>query len=143
MRWRGELPLSRIDQVFVAARDGFKYRCFQRISQLFECGYCREPLPEIRPGFECARCGSRVAVWGASWNDPLRTTTREHVAALETRCDGQEHCAATHVHALEPSDTGITGAIPLPPDEWHPAVTDEGWSEQNRKINELLMGRAG
>ena len=41
-----------------------------------------------------------------------------------------------------PSDHGVCGAIPLPPETWNPEpVGDETWAEQNRKINDLLMGR--
>lgn len=47
---------------------------------------------------------------------------------------------------LPPSDSGIDGAIPLPPDSWAPmrdsAISDTEWSQQNARINELLMGRA-
>ena len=43
-----------------------------------------------------------------------------------------------------PSDHGVCGAIPLPPETWNPEpVGDETWAEQNRKINDLLMGRTG
>ena len=42
-----------------------------------------------------------------------------------------------------PSDTGIAGALPLPPIEWMPGapIGDAEWSAQNRKINDLLAGR--
>lgn len=58
--------------------------------------------------------------------------------------------------ALPPSDTGIDGAIPLPPMEqrWGDpddgvseqpwdlnGVSDDVWADQNRRINELLMRR--
>ena len=44
---------------------------------------------------------------------------------------------------LPPSDAGLEGAIPLSPDSWHPEpISDEAWAEQNRKANDLLMGRA-
>ena len=44
---------------------------------------------------------------------------------------------------LLPSDTGIAGARPLPPIEWMPGapIGDAEWSQQNRKINDLLAGR--
>lgn len=72
-----------------------------------------------------------------------RAAGRHEIATLESQCTGPQDCAARHVHTRLPSDTGITGAIPLPPADWHPAFTDEGWAKQNRKINDLLMGRVG
>jgi len=48
---------------------------------------------------------------------------------------------------LPPSDHGLDGAIPLPEPTWSPqsddALPEGAWSEQNRRINDLLNGRAG
>ena len=46
---------------------------------------------------------------------------------------------------LPPSDVGIDGAKPLGLDEWTmpgDLVSDAEWSTQNRRINDLLAGRA-
>ena len=45
--------------------------------------------------------------------------------------------------AVPPSDVGIPGTLPLPPIEWMPGapIGDAEWSQQNRKINDLLAGR--
>lgn len=46
---------------------------------------------------------------------------------------------------LPPSDLGLDGAIPLDPEEpREEASEDQGldWTTQNRRINDLLMGRA-
>mgnify|MGYP001602384175 FL=1 len=43
---------------------------------------------------------------------------------------------------LAPSDTGLEGAIPLPPAAWVPDPEPPlDWATQNRRINDLLMGR--
>ena len=43
---------------------------------------------------------------------------------------------------LAPSDTGLEGAIPLPPAAWVPDPEPPlDWAPQNRRINDLLMGR--
>lgn len=39
---------------------------------------------------------------------------------------------------LPSSDTGLDGAIPLPPPTWTPEPDGPDWAEQNRKINDLL-----
>lgn len=51
------------------------------------------------------------------------------------------HAGARRAATCVPSDLGLDGAIPLPPDEWHPTISEEGWAAQNRKINDLLSGR--
>lgn len=47
---------------------------------------------------------------------------------------------------LPPSDLGLDGALPLEPATWSiPSdhlLSDADWSAQNRKINDLLAGRA-
>ena len=44
---------------------------------------------------------------------------------------------------LPVSDHGLVGAIPLPEPSWNPwmPLPDAEWSQQNRKINDLLAGR--
>lgn len=107
-----------------------------------ECGACGTALGDaslLRVGTLC-RCGARVVNLLAIADSTPRVFT---VAALEAQGTGPETCAAIHAHALSPSDLGLPNAIPLPANEWHPAFTDEGRAAQNRKINDLLMARAG
>lgn len=117
---------------------GGYYECrrdYLRDWPVWFCGLCRDGLVAdgfLAIGMACARCGAVVVAMRVSVAHP-----QDFVMA-----DGRErpHSFGGDV----PSDTGMDGAIPLPADdEWHPAFTDEGWAAQNRKINDLLMGRAG
>ena len=76
-------------------------------------------------------------------DSPLAAIHNDHRALSSVGTPSEQRVACgVHVH---PSDTGIAGARPLPPIEWMPGapIGDAEWSAQNRKINDLLMGRAG
>ncbi len=78
-----------------------------------------------------------------SWDNSTVSCTAAPPFTHDTLAEAIAAIGALQERPLFPSDPGLDGAIPLPPDEWHPAFTDEGWAAQNRKINDLLMGRAG
>lgn len=63
-------------------------------------------------------------------------------AALEA---GRLCTQAITAEHLAPSDLGLVGVLPLPEPTWSTAaaeaIPDTEWSEQNRKINDLLSGR--
>lgn len=102
-----------------------------------ECGACGTGLGAaglLRVGYLC-QCGARVVNLLAIADDNPRVVMANAADRPQTW--------STRIPTIVPSDTGLDGAIPLPPDEWHPAFTEEGWAAQNRKINDLLMGRAG
>lgn len=64
-------------------------------------------------------------------------------SSMMTRERFMEIMKAFLAECLPPSDRGLSGAIPLPPATWAPPPVDDAeWAEQNREINDLLMGRA-
>lgn len=114
--------------VFANTSGGIFYHCML-LPDGFLCGRCqaRHDVPVAR----CRECGARITVHSIA-------ATNLPPPALWLGAEGAE--------GMSPADSGLDGAIPLPPDSWAPmpegAIPDAEWSAQNRRINDLLMGRA-
>lgn len=127
-----------IAQVIVKSPGGAFWQCqmiAHRDGPAWACGPCQYVLGSdgfLAIGMICPGCGSVIVA--------MRAAVSVEPSVVFISGDGSIHTISS---TSAPSDIGIDGALPLPPDEWHPAFTEEGWAEQNRKINDLLMGRAG
>ena len=148
----GAIPLDppMAVRVIVKAPTGVFYECHRLLIPglppglpTWACGYCSRVFGTdgfIACGMICPGCGAIIEAIRAAVPAPSGIVIHAGGDPPQT---WYERVEARHVAALPPSDAGIDGAIPLPPIEWMPGapIGDAEWSQQNRKINDLLAGR--